>query len=407
MKRVIALVLTAVVLLSFVGCGSHSESASKLQTTELTIALREGTYSEVVKADIKNYEKDHNVSCTILELSESDLHDMVVGENTKEAIDLCMVDGSWIAECVSKEALVALDDYGYSLDSDIIPATTNVSYVDEKLYVAPFYGNVTVLLYNIEALENAGYEASELSSMEELYAAASKVAEQGKSGFLYRGDTNSNVVVDFLPILLSFGGWVVNEDNEPIVDSEEFKSALEFYLSLIETGQAYEKEALIDAVVSGEGAMAIGWPGWYSPTEFSPANYCSLNGCATSESPTYNANVYGIWTLGVASASEHPDETVDLLEYLMDPDVQKESIVYGGVPCRYSCLDDTNVLKTHPEFEAICLALERGQYRPFMTQWNDFCEILGAEMSRAIAGEITVEECQEEAQAKLEDLLKD
>ena len=94
-----------------------------------------------------------------------------------------------------------------------------------------------------------------------------------------------------------------------------------------------------------------------------------------------------------------------LIEHLMDPKVQKESIAVGGVPCRYSSLNNQEVLEEYPHYQSICLALESGQYRPIITQWNDFCEILGAHMRDAIEGKASASDCLDEAQKDLEDLL--
>ena len=77
-------------------------------------------------------------------------------------------------------------------------------------------------------------------------AQAAKAA--GVNGFAYRGDTGDNIVSDFLPILLANGGWVVDENNKPTVDTPEFKEAVNYYLELIGTGMAMSKDDLTAAV---------------------------------------------------------------------------------------------------------------------------------------------------------------
>ena len=94
-----------------------------------------------------------------------------------------------------------------------------------------------------------------------------------------------------------------------------------------------------------------------------------------------------------------------MIEYLMDPQVQKNSISVGGVPCRYSSLNNQDVLRQYPHYQSICLALESGQYRPLITQWNDFCEILGSHMREAIERKKAADVCLDEAQKELENLM--
>ncbi len=405
MKRLLAVLLAGSLLISLTACNSTlSKDKKKLQTSDLVLALREGTYAEVVKHDLGEFEDTYGVSCHILELSESDLHDLAVGE-FKQKADLVMVDGSWVAELGEKERLVDLAEYGYTLDTDIIPATTTISYYNNHLYVVPYYGNVTVLLYNKSLLSQTKYEFDNLDNMDAIYVACLKAQQEGKNGFVYRGDTDSNIVVDFLPILLSYGGWVVDYDNRPIVNSYEFRNAFNYYLRLIDTGEALDKESLIASVDSGDSLMAIGWPGWYMPSNTSSADYGPLEGRASADDAVYNANVYGIWTLGVSSDSTNPQMAEKLIEYLMDPQVQKNSISVGGVPCRYSSLNNQDVLRQYPHYQSICLALESGQYRPLITQWNDFCEILGSHMREAIERKKAADVCLDEAQKELENLM--
>ena len=68
--------------------------------------------------------------------------------------------------------------------------------------------------------------------------------------------------------------------------------------------------------------MGIAWPGWYTPTADSAADYIALSGKATDDAQAYNANVYGIWCLGIPSNSQNKELAAELLTYLMDPEVQ-------------------------------------------------------------------------------------
>lgn len=400
MKKAMSLILVLVLALSL-ACASAEEP------TKLTLILRAGTYADVIKECLPAFEAEHNVTCEVLELSESDLYSGIALDaiNTKGSYDLCMVDGSWMAEFTENGVLANLTELGYELDDDVIPATTAICYVDDALYLAPYYGNVTVLLYNKANVEEAGYTGDTILSLDDILAICQNAQANGKLGFIYRGDNQNNLVVDFLPILLSFGGWVIDEDNQPTVDTPEFKEAMNFYLELIATGSAQVKDDLIASCDTGAGTMGIGWPGWYTPTEETTADYCAITGAVSTGSETYNANVYGIWTIGVPSNSQNKELATELLSYLMDKDVQKSTVPSGGVPCRYSSLQDPEVLATYPQYEVVCKALEGGMYRPVIAEWTQFYTILGTEMDNIINGVKTVDDGLAYAQAQLEELM--
>ena len=97
-----------------------SETAEADESTEgttLTLALRAGTYAEVIKECLPQFEKDNNVTCEVLELEEDDLHSKVALDavNKDGSYDLCMVDGSWMAEYTAGGVLANLTAAGYEL----------------------------------------------------------------------------------------------------------------------------------------------------------------------------------------------------------------------------------------------------------------------------------------------------
>ncbi len=408
LTRLTGVLLTAAMLLTpaafLTSCGNSSKGEEKI----LTLALREGTYADVVVSCLPAFEEQTGYKCEVHALSEDDLHALLSGKSVEEisSYDVCMADSSWTAELLAKERLADLTALGYGPDNDIIPATTRIAYYNGDMYLAPYYGNVTVLMYNRDLLKQVGYDADDLSCLENILDAAQKVNALGKNGFLYRGDTENNLVVDFLPILLSYGGWVVDQSNNPIVDTDSFSDALNYYQKLVATGTAMPKADLIKSIDSGESALAIAWPGWYTPDESTPANYCALTGKTSENSISFNANVYGIWMLGISSESSNPEMSKELISYLMDKDVQRSTIDIGGVPCRYSSLQDPDVLAEYPQYDAVCKALKGGTYRPVMENWSTFYTVLGGYLKSILDGDISVNIGLKQAQNALENALK-
>ena len=399
-RKIIAVLLILVMLLSFGGCGEK-------HTDKLVLAVRSGTYATVIKQCIPAFEQAKGISCEVVELSEDDLHNNVLNDSVRRngAYDVVMVDSSWIMEYVSEEVLADLGALGYSLDSDIIPATTTVCIQNGKTYLAPFYGNVTVMMYNSKILSDLGYNSSDVDTLDELLASCEKAQKAGYGGFVYRGDTENNVVVDFLPILCAFGGWVIDNNNKPTVNTTAFANAMEYYLKLVKTGGKLKKDELIPAIESGKMVTAVGWPGWYN-TDNKQTDYGAFPGKVSENSQSYNSNIYGIWMIGVTENSTNKEMAVELLKHLMDKDVQKSTVESGGVPCRYSTLKDTEVLKIEPHFKDICTALENGVYRPIMQEWPRFYTILGGEMMKILNGNVSVSDGLRVAQEELEALMK-
>ena len=418
MKKLIALALACVMVLSLAACGGSKKEEQPADTsspsteapaepTKLTLILRGGTYADVIKECLPAFEAEHNVTCEVLDLAEDDLHSKIALDamNKEGAYDLCMVEGSWMAEFTANNVLANLSEMGYSFDDDIIPATTDICMVDGDIYLAPYFGNVTVMLYNKQLIADAGYAPEDIDTFADLKDIAEKTNAAGKKGFLIRGGSGDNIVSDFIPHLLVHGGWVVDENNQPTVNTPEFKAAFQNYIDLYKLGDTMDKDDIVAAIDNGDAALGQGWPGWYVPTADSNANYTVIPTKLDDNDTPKNTSMYGVWTIGVCENSPNKELAVELLEYLMDPEVQLSTIDGGGVPCRYSCLLNEDVLAKYPHLETVCGALETGVYRPVIEEWAEFTNILGTEMDSVIQGVKSMDQGLADAQSALEALL--
>mgnify|MGYP000952633547 FL=1 len=431
MKKFLAMILAVAMLATLAACGSQTPSsapqggssetpppaasspesvsapAPSSEPQTLTLILRGGSYADVIKAALPEFEAANNVKCEVLDLAFDDLHNKIALDalNPKGAYDLCMVDGSWMAEFTAHNVLANLSALGYSFDNDIIPNTTSICEVDGQIYLAPYFGNVTIMLYNKENVKNAGVDIAGVDSWEEIMTACKAAAAQGKKGFLLRGDTPDNFVSDFLPLLLAYKGWVIDKDNKPTVNTPEFKEAMNFYLELIATGEAQSKDDVVAALDSGAATMGVGWPGWYVPADDKAASYIMIPPSAKQGGEKYATSEYGIWTIGIPQNSEKKELSMKLLQYIMSPEVQLASIDNGGVPCRFSCLQNKDVLAKYPHLEIVCSALQSGVYRPVIEQWNDFTTTLGTEMDNIIQGTKSIDQGLKDAQSQLEAMM--
>ncbi len=298
MKKLTALLLIlAMVCVTFAGCAqpaaetatepnaadttateaaAEPAEAAPAEPTKLTLILRGGTYGDVIKAALPEFEAANNCTCEVLELAFDELHTKIALDavNAQGAYDLCMVDGSWMAEFTANNVLANLSDMGYSFDEDIIPATTSICKVGDSIYLAPFFGNVTVLLYNKQLIADAGYTPEDIDTFADVMDIAQKTNAAGKLGFIVRGGSGDNIVSDFIPHLLAYGGWVVDENNKPTVNTDAFKAAFSPTTSTSTNwATPWIRTISLRPSTAGSAAMAIGWPGWYVPSADSAASY--------------------------------------------------------------------------------------------------------------------------------------
>ena len=155
--------------------------AKSSDPTNMTIILRGGTYADVIKAALPEFEQEHNCKIDVLDMAFDDLHSGIAldAANEKGSYDLCMVDGSWMSEFTENNVLANLSDMGYSFDDDIISNTTSICKVGDDIYLAPYFGNVTVMLYNKADVEAAGYKPEDIKTLDDMLEVAKAAQKNG------------------------------------------------------------------------------------------------------------------------------------------------------------------------------------------------------------------------------------
>ena len=117
MKRLLTLVLALSMTLSLAACGGGNDAAGGTgedtgsgEPTKMTLILRGGAYGESLEAMLPDFEEEHNVDIEVQLLSFDDLHTGIAldAENETGTYDLCMVDGSWMAEFTANGVLANL-----------------------------------------------------------------------------------------------------------------------------------------------------------------------------------------------------------------------------------------------------------------------------------------------------------
>ena len=334
----------------------------------LTLLLRAGTYGEVVKALIPEFEAAHNCKIEFSEETFDDLHTKISMDaiNAEGTYDVIVVDGSWKAEFIDNDILADLTELGYEYDADIIPATLPAGVgPDGHAYLIPFYGNVTIFMYNQDLIDKYNNGVVPTNWADVLTLAQTMKAD-GVDGYLLRAGAGDSNVSDFLPVLKSFGAWVMNDDySEITINTPEAKAALQMYIDLYKAGNMLDKDNIVAAINSGSAAMGVGWPGWGAD------HYTTIPTKASEDAEAQNSSIYGCWFIGMAANSTHKELALEFLKEVTSAEYQQGTVQIGGVPCRESCLLNEESLAINPNLEVVFGSLSVGTYRPFVTFWSE------------------------------------
>ncbi len=384
-----------------------AEQASDQEKAKLTLVLRAGSYTDIMKNLAPAFAEEHNCEFEFLDLGFSDMYQKIAldSQNSEGTYDVLMIDGSWLTEFLENDTVANLSDMGYSLDPDFIPLASKGGMDDDgKVYGVPFYGNVMIQFYNKQVLKDLGYETTP-DTWEGILEVAKKAKEAGKEGYLLRAQAGENILTDIFPILLAHGGQVLDENNNVTIDTPEFKKALEFYMTLKEYGTIMDKDDIVAAGQSGNGAMSLDWPGWYTPLEADTSAFNLIPRKVGANDPEYASSIYGLWYLGIPENSKNKELALEFIKYITDAEQQTASVQYGGVPTRTSVYENPDIIAQSPNLEYVYQALKEAVYRPRIKQWTEITVTLGTELDNAVQGAKSVEDALKDAQTACEQIM--
>lgn len=404
-KKILSTALAIALIASLPGCAKeHSKITSSNENT-LTIAARDGTFTDVINSVKGTFEAEHGCTIKVVSMSANDIRSQVLADASNEVADydIVMIDDPLMPEYIEAKILCNLTSLGYSDDEDFVEKSRLLGkdpYPLGATYALPFSGNVQLLFYN----KNLVGSNADLSNWNSILEACQQINSTGKNGYVIRGQSGNPIVSDFLPILWAFGGDIFDSNNNVIIDSQESREALEFYCKLLSTGANLEKDDLITNVSSGEGAIALGWPSWFISGNGVTAEIEQIPGKKDGSAEALPTGEIGNWLLGVTSNCSNKEMALELAIYLTSADVQKEALKAGGIPTRKSIFRDPDILAEYPYFEAIYSGTNNSRVRPRTTKWSRIEEVFGKELVSCINGEQSVNDTIMKSQAEINKL---
>src|SRR5918998_2397245 len=380
------------------------------------------------------------ISVNYTVLPENDVRDKISQEFSSQAgqYDVATLSNFEIPIYARSEWIAPLDEYveadtEFDQDDVLGPLTASLSGDDGRLYGEPFYGESSFLMYRQDVLDAAGIEMPANPTWQEVadIAAEGDGIEPGMAGICLRGQPGwGQVFAPLTTVVNTFGGTWFTEDWEPQVDSEEFRTAVQFYVDLVrEHGEVGAPQAgfteCLNNVVQGNAAM------WYDATsaagsleaEDSPVK--GLMGYAPAPVvETDSAGWLYAWSWSIQQASTKKDAAWEFISWASSREYEElvgEELGWSRVPAgkRASTYENPDYLAEASAFaEPTLAAIEAAdpndpgvQPRPapgiqFMgiPEFPDLATQVSQDVSSAIAGRMTVDEALQRGQQLAQDV---
>ncbi|WP_170008562.1 ABC transporter substrate-binding protein [Bacillus fonticola] len=366
---------------------------------------------------IEAFEKENpNIKITRREMPADTgaSHDQYVTMFSSQSaeIDVFDADVIWPAEFAQAQYALELDRFieadGINMD-DYFPGTVASGNFNGRQYAMPKYTDAGLLFYRSDIVETPPATWDELFEM-----AGELQGEAGTEfGYLMQANQYEGMVTNAVEFIAAYGGQIVNENNEVVVNSPETVAGITKMVEFVNSDfvpsniLSFQETETNNAWIGGQSVFARNWPYMQSTSNDEEVSEIAGNvgfsvlpsGDATS------AATLGGWMSMINRYTEYPEEAWEFVSFMSGPEGQKISAVEGGrAPTIEALYDDEEVKAAATLFanEEFVATLQNAVPRPVSPIYPEISDIMQVELSRALTGEITPEEAAANMQEQIE-----
>jgi multiple sugar transport system substrate-binding protein len=394
--------LIAAVLLALAGCGDDDDGGGggggSPDAEQVGEARAQGDVTWCIGKDttgafttvVDNFnEANPDASVELLELPESadDQRRLQIQRLRAESpqCDVLGMDVIWTAEYAAQNWLLDMTDAVERQGDAFIPSTLETAKYEDKYWAFPFNTNAGFIYWRTNEVGDQPPE-----SWEAIYREG-----QRNSGFIYQGARYEGLTVNFLELLYSAGGDVVNEDgSEATADSQEVRDVLTFMSTGIDDGAVpkavttYMEEESRRAFEAGRATLMRNWPYAYALAKESQV----ADEFQVTTFPSYQGNpgagVLGGYNLAISAYSENPEGSLAFIEFATQPDQQVIQATEASLPAVVSeVYDDPKVQKAAPFATELRDAVEQAKPRPVSPVYPQISEAIYTNVYAALQGD--------------------
>jgi len=304
----------------------------------------------------------------------------------------------WVPEFQSYLTPYA-DNLPKQLVDDLPPSSFSTVTVDGKRYGTVFTLSLLTLFYNKEHLDQAGFKEAP-KNWDEFKSYSKELTRDGRHGLVMNyGDPAGigGTASYWMVFLQQAGGKMYGADGMPIFKGDAGVEALQTMVDLMPSTDpgSISYASINDAtnvLLAGRASMMMNWPFmWNAGNDPNQSKVVGkLASAVLPAGPAGSASIDGTDAWTVTKTSKNPEKAQQLIEFYLDPEVQKRQVLdTGWLPIRLSVLADKEVQAKAPN-AAVVLEQAKHPYDSFVTaDYNQVTVAVGTEVQKALQGQKT------------------
>ncbi|MFV0427244.1 MAG: ABC transporter substrate-binding protein [Beutenbergiaceae bacterium] len=357
--------------------------------------------------------------------------EVLVGTDQDSSVDLVMYDLPWVGQFVETGLVEPLDSYIDAVDPDLMmyddlyEVMREGSTWNDQRYGIPFAPYFIMNISNTSLLDEAGVDGPP-ETMDEFVQTCHAVTENtGSAGTAINNQTGMAAGQAWFEFVYNMGGRAF-ESMHPTTEGDYYADMTPRF----DTPEARATAEMLKDLIScqPEGAVNITWPERYSSfatgqaAMIAPWNY-DIPPLDDPETSTVAGNYVvtpapvadgvdrvtsvGGWELGINTASTQKEFAFDFITWFSSPAVNAAFVDGGGFPARYSATENADLQAKYPWLEVQGEVVDAAfpAFRPQVPEAFELMTIIGNNLGKYYADEVSLDEALEGAQTELTELL--
>jgi len=280
-----------------------------------------------------------------------------------------------------------------------------VGRVDGVTYMLPFYNYAMGLLYRKDLLEDeknkADYKArfgTDLAppkTWDEYLHQVEFFTKDGMHGVVNQGLRPDPIAMEWSNYLFANGGDYHDSNWNPTLNTEPGIKAVEQYATNVTkygpVGSAsFSFDEAFNVMAQGKAYSYITY-NFFRAAVDDPSKSAVVGKVEIMPVPGPTAeqggSLNGAWGWAIPKSSPNPDAAWTFIKWVESKDTAKKRALQGGSPTRTDVFDDPEVNAKYPHAQALKQMLLTSHNFPVFTYTPQLVEVLGRELSLAVAGE--------------------
>lgn len=367
--------------------------------------------TEYVKTLLPEFTKETGIDVNLEVVNYAEMHTKLVPQLVAPtgSYSAIVVDFYWVGEFTKAGWLQPLDERikADNFDTSVyVPKLMDlVGRVDGTTYMLPFYNYAMGLLYRKDLLTDEknktdfkakyGFDLDVPKTWDEYLKQVEFFTKDGINGVVNQGLRPDPIAMEWSNYLFANGGEYHDADWKATLNNEAGVKAIEQYSTNVNkygpVGSAsFSFDEAFNVMAQGKAYSYITYNFFRAATD-DPAKSAVVGKVEIIPVPGTEAgkggSLNGAWGWAIPKSSPNADAAWKFIKWVESPAIAKKRALQGGSPTRTDVFDDAEVNAKYPYAKALKEMLLTSHNFPVFTYTPQLVEVLGRELSLAVAGE--------------------